>query len=76
MDVSYAPIFTERSMISFLSMNGYSLEVTNEELIEFGLEVAQSHMDKDQIKAWIEAHKKVKEKEASNIEPNGFGVDD
>ena len=46
-------------MISFLEMNGYSLETTNEDLIELGLEIAQSHYSKEQIKSWIESYKKI-----------------
>jgi len=64
------------AMISFLQINGYDLEVTNEELIEFGLAIAQNQMDREQIKAWLEAHKKQKEKGPSDKKPNGLGDDE
>ena len=49
------------TMITFLEMNGYQIQATNEEMIDFGLSVATSEMEQEEIKAWIEAHKKTDE---------------
>jgi death-on-curing protein len=40
----------------FLRTNGYRLEATNAELVEFVLEVAQSQHTLDEITAWLQIH--------------------
>ncbi len=40
----------------FLFVNGYSLEVTNEEFVAFPLQVENKHWDIEQIAAWLEEH--------------------
>ena len=45
------------TMITFLGMNGYELQATNEEMIDFGLAVATSELDQEGIAKWIKAHK-------------------
>ena len=54
------------ALITFLSRHGYEIQATNEELIDFGLDVATSKLDQESIKQWIVSHKKDKEKAKTN----------
>ena len=45
------------TMLTFLGMNDYPIQATNEELIDFGLAVATSKLDQEGIAKWIEAHR-------------------
>ena len=45
------------TMLTFLGMNNYPIQATNEELIDFGLDVATSKLDQEGIAKWIEAHR-------------------
>ena len=45
------------TMMIYLKMNGYELNVTNEELIDFGLKIATSQYNQQNIASWIEKHK-------------------
>lgn len=45
------------TMITFLELNDYPIQATNEEMIDFGLDVATSKMDQEDISKWIIAHK-------------------
>lgn len=49
-------------MVTFLNLNDYELQITDEELIDLGLDIAQSKIDKDGVKDWIIAHKKQSER--------------
>lgn len=40
-------------LIEFLERNGYTLNVTNDELYEFTIAVASSQVDKEQVTAWV-----------------------
>ena len=42
----------------FLSMNGYELETTQEELVDFPLKVENNHLSLEQIAAWLEKYSK------------------
>lgn len=53
------------TLLTFLNMNGYEIEATNEELVELALDIAQSKKDQEEIKSWIEDHHKVREKSKS-----------
>ena len=44
------------AMLVFLQMNGYNVEFTNEQLIDFGLDVAKSEFDQPKIANWIKLH--------------------
>ena len=44
------------TMLVFLQMNGYNIECTNEQLIDFGLGVAKSELEQPEIAEWIESH--------------------
>ena len=43
-------------MLTFLEVNGIRLNVTDEELVEIGLSLAQSEMKYEELLAWIKAH--------------------
>lgn len=43
-------------MLTFLEVNGIRLNVTDEELVEIGLSLAQSEMKYEELLAWIRAH--------------------
>ena len=43
-------------LLTFLEVNGISLEATDEELIEIGLSLAKSEMKYEDLLAWIKAH--------------------
>lgn len=43
-------------LLTFLEVNGISLEVTDEELIEIGLSLAKSEMKYEDLLAWIKTH--------------------
>ena len=43
-------------MLTFLEVNGIRLQVTDEELIEIGLSIAQSNMQYDELLQWILKH--------------------
>ena len=40
----------------FLKINGIDLHYSQEELIDFGLDIASRKMKKDEIKKWFAAH--------------------
>lgn len=61
------------AMLSYLQLNGFNVQATNEEVIEVGLAVAQSKMNKSQLKSWIESHKQVKSKGVADNKPSGLG---
>ena len=42
----------------FLKLNDAEIEYTHKELSDFGLSVASGKMSKDEIKAWLLAHRK------------------
>ena len=42
----------------FLKLNNAEIEYTQKELSDFGLSVASGKMSKDEIKAWLLAHRK------------------
>ncbi len=44
-------------MLSFLELNGVKIEVSNEEIIELGLSVANGSIDYNGILRWIYEHK-------------------
>lgn len=44
-------------MLSFLELNGVKIEVSNEEIIELGLSVANGSVDFTRILRWIYEHK-------------------
>lgn len=61
-------------MLTFLNLNGYELELTDQELIDLGLDIAQSKKDKEEVKSWIIAHKKQNEKSnETNVTPKELG---
>lgn len=43
-------------MLTFLEVNGIRLQITDEELIEIGLSIAQSNMQYDELLQWILKH--------------------
>ena len=43
-------------LLTFLEVNGISLEATDEELIEIGLSLAKSEMKYEDLLIWIKAH--------------------
>ena len=43
-------------LLRFLSVNGFALLATNDELYQFTMDIATSVLDKDAIGAWIRAH--------------------
>lgn len=43
-------------MLTFLEVNGIRLQVTDEELIEIGLSIAQSNMQYEELLQWILKH--------------------
>ena len=43
-------------LLTFLEVNGISLEATDEELIEIGLSLAKSEMKYEDLLAWIKTH--------------------
>lgn len=43
-------------LLTFLEVNGISLEATDEELIEIGLSLAKSEMKYEELLAWIKTH--------------------
>lgn len=43
-------------MLTFLEVNGIRLQVTDEELIEIGLSIAQSNMQYNELLQWILKH--------------------
>ncbi len=43
-------------LLTFLEVNGITLEATDEELIEIGLALAKSEMNYDQLLQWIYDH--------------------
>ena len=43
-------------LLTFLEVNGISLEATDEELIEVGLSLAKSEMKYEELLAWIKTH--------------------
>ncbi len=43
-------------LLTFLEVNGISLEATDEELIEIGLSLAKSEMRYEDLLAWIKVH--------------------
>ena len=46
------------SVAYFLHLNGYELEMTQEELVEFALKVESKKLDLEQISKWLETHSK------------------
>ena len=44
-------------MLTFLEVNGIRLNVTDEELVEIGLSLAQSEMKYEELLVWIKATK-------------------
>lgn len=44
------------SMYRFLSINGYDLTASNQELELFTLSIATDHLDISEIAAWVEQH--------------------
>ena len=44
-------------MLTFLEVNGIRLNVTDEELVEIGLSLAQSEMKYEELLNWILQHK-------------------
>ena len=53
--LGYAPLRCCPTLV-FLQMNGYNVEFTNEQLIDFGLDVAKSEFDQPKIANWIKLH--------------------
>ncbi len=43
-------------LLTFLEVNGISLEATDEELVGIGLALAKSEMKYEELLAWIKAH--------------------
>ena len=44
------------AMLMILRQNGFSLQYTQAELVAFGLELAQGHLDVAQVEVWIQSH--------------------